>query len=529
MRLLGERLSPFQLDSVLVGIARIAGLLKTWQNQPDFGADRALVRRFLPSYYPAIRRLCEERPDRLTFTRLGLLYVAKHACRVCSLDGGSVGNDEAAEQILSCCLLANDLVLERMPTPADTIADKAANLLPFSNYVPGNSYPMDLARNLLLIEEIAPRLAGRSDYVDVGALFENATGIGPLQFCELAFGAATKFITRVDEQMLDSSPFVLDRGYFRDAGVSERDVGLFLDRLSATPGVLHEQAARDSAGADFLMFQRHPLIEFAAGAYVCPDPGFLLDKAGPSLYWTLHEASGRSGGLLAYWAGMIEFYVNWLFEEAYRGRGQIYTGPLFADGTQACDLCLVEGSSLIMFEVKASVLTTRAKYSFSSETLMAELHKKAITGEDGERKGVAQLTRNLGRFLAGDDIRGVSRDGIKTIYPLLVFLDHGFTAPGLNRIYNEHFDRRQFRQYRRCTITPMFSLTVEDLENALSHTHEVNFSAILDSYSRANPARFGELSHSSVPVLQGKVPGPNPVRERFERFGEELAEHFFGV
>ena len=73
----------------------------------------------------------------------------------------------------------------------------------------------------------------------------------------------------------------------------------------------------------------------------------------------------------------------------------------------------------------------------------------------------------------------------------------------------------------------MFSLTIEDLENALSYTREVKVSAMLDSFSRANPARFGEMSHSSVPILQDRAPGMNLVRERFERFGAELAAQFF--
>jgi hypothetical protein len=131
----------------------------------------------------------------------------------------------------------------------------------------------------------------------------------------------------------------------------------------------------------------------------------------------------------------------------------------------------------------------------------------AITGEDGERKGVAQLSHTLQRLLAGDEISGINRSAIRTIYPVLVFLDHGFTAPYLNLIYNEQFDSARLRRQYRRTITRMFSLTIDDLENMLPHSHRHGFTDILESYYRANPNMYGELSHSSVPILRGEAAG----------------------
>jgi hypothetical protein len=271
------------------------------------------------------------------------------------------------------------------------------------------------------------------------------------------------------------------------------------------------------------------LVAFEDERYLCPDPGFLLDKAGPSFYWTLHEATprARQHALLTYWSGLIERYVHWLFAQTYQGRGQFLASPRFCNGHEAADACLVEGSSLVFFEIKASILTIQAKYGFDPDTLRWELHRKAITGEDGERKGVAQLRHNLQRFLGGDEISGIDCSRIRTIYPVLVFLDHGFTSPYLNLVYNEHFDNAQLRRQYRRTITPLFSLTVDDLENTLPHTHQHAFSAILDSYYRSNKKMYGELSHSSVPLLLGQKPGTDVVRARFEQFGQELKRRFF--
>src|SRR4029077_15859705 len=179
--------------------------------------------------------------------------------------------------------------------------------------------------------------------------------------------------------------------------------------------------------------------------------------------------------------------------QTYQGRGQFVPSPRFSNGDEAADGCLIEGSSLVLIEIKGSILTAQAKYGFDPDTLREELHRKAITGEDGERKGVAQLRYNLQRFLDGDDIAGTDRAAMRTIYPVLVFLDHSFTAPYLNLVYNEHFDSAWLRRRYRRTITRLFSLTVEDLENMLPHTHQHAFNEILESYYRANRNMYGEL------------------------------------
>lgn len=531
MALLHERLARFRLDAVLLGLARVAALLKTWQNQPAFTVDRQLAKQFLPTYFPRIERAYESSTDRVAFTRLNLLFVAKQACVVCNLDGEPVCSPGDVEQILACCLMANDLLLERLPTPADATIDRACSLLPFSNYVPQDTYPTDLARSLLLIEEITPLLANRNDYIDIAAAFKAAAGVTAQHFCELAFSAGVKFITHVEEQLQDpAGALILTSQHFLHTAVPPDDIATFLARLSITTHELHQQSqGTGTPGSDFLLFQRHPLVEFTPGSYLCPDPGFLLDKAGPALYWTLHDAQPPNLRLtlLTYWSAIIERYAQWLFERTYQAHGQFRPSPRFRNGDEAFDAHLLEGSSLIVFEIKASILTAQAKYGFCPDTLRDELHRKAITGEHGERKGVAQLAAHLRRFLDGADLPDIDRSKVKSIYPVLVFLDHSFVSPYMNRLYNEHFDSSSLRRRYRRVVTPLFSLTLEDLENVLPHTHRHQMSAILDSYYHANKNMYGALSHSSVPLISGEQPGNDVVRKRFHRFADDLERRLF--
>src|SRR5690348_1541516 len=112
---LHERLKRYGLSSVLIGLSRITALLQTWQNQGNLAADRALAEKYLPSYFARIRPLYTTSNDRFVFPRMSLLFVASHACVVCGVNGEEVHTAEDVERILSCCLIANDLLLERRP------------------------------------------------------------------------------------------------------------------------------------------------------------------------------------------------------------------------------------------------------------------------------------------------------------------------------------------------------------------------------------------------------------------------------
>jgi hypothetical protein len=529
---LQERLRPFQLEAVLIGFSRLAAVLETWKNEPSFATDQAFARQYLPSYYPAIRRLYETSTHRVTFTRIGILFVLKHACAVCQDDGRLVQTQADVETLLSCCLLANDLLLGRLPTRQDTAMEKAANLLPFTNYVPQDSYPTDLARNLVIVERIAPTLTERADYVDLAALFAEVTGVLPRRFCELTLATCTKFITNINQQLQDpTTALLLTPTFYEHIAISAEEVTAFLARLRTTPAELRAAVAQQAGpGSDFLLFQRRPLIAINGPAAVCPDPGFLMDKAGPGLYWTLHEATPavRRHALLTYWCYLIERYVHWLFAQTYQGPGQFHPSPRFTDGAEAGDILLQEGSTLLLFEVKASILTVQAKYGFSPDVLADELQRKAITGEDGERKGVAQLRHTVTRWLDGTDIIGIDRERVRMIQPILVFLDRAFTSPYLNRVYNEHFNSPALRhQYRRIKMTPLFSITVDDVENLLPYTHAHRLTEILESYYRVNRGMYSTPSRSQIPLLQNATPGIDVVRQGFHAFADEMERRFF--
>ena len=350
--MLRERLAPYGLTTVLVAVSQVAGMVESWSNAVDFDADYKLIKEFLPTHRRAIDRF--RTPNHVVFTRISLLYVSQQACDVCSDDTGSPVLLETSdcERIFETCLMANDLITQKRVLPEDTTIEKAVKLLPLANYVPHGTYPRDLARNLVILEQVAPLLLHSKQYRDLTSDFTKATGVSPQVFCQLAFAASAKYLAA--KQHPESS-FVLRLSNLSHESVPKEDIAAFFSKSSIRITDLLALARKQHAEpADFITFQRYPLIQCGPEAYVCPDPGFLLDKLGKSLYWTLHaaEPSEMRLGLLAYWSLLIERYVHWLCENIYRGKGRVLQSPRFADGAEVADIIIMEGSCLILVEVK---------------------------------------------------------------------------------------------------------------------------------------------------------------------------------
>jgi hypothetical protein len=462
---LREQLAPYGLSSVFLGLARISAILKTFLNRYEEIRQLDIIRRTLPGFYESIKARLAANSNRVAITRTSILFVAKQALLTCSAHGPDAANMADVERITMCCLMANDLLLAQPAGPDDPTMAKAASMLTFSTYVPQDSYPLDIARNLLLINEIAPQLVTRADYRDLRAAFIKAAGLTPEHFCELIFCVTTKFINIVDEQGTNQG-FILQKTFFQHTAIPEEEIEAFFSAHTTTLESLQQRAqSNHSLNNDFLIFQDRPLLEFGPGTYLCIDPGFLLEKAGKAFYWTLH-ATTPTKELLGYWASAIDRYAQWHATQTYRGTGKLMCSPKFADGAEAADLLLVEGQRLLIMEVKACTLTAQAKYSFNATLLMEELERKAIEGEDGERKGVAQLRHNINRLLNGDSIPDIDLRKITKIYPILVFVDDSFVAPYLGEIYRKALDPTSLKRRLGPKITTLYAITLDDLRTS---------------------------------------------------------------
>ncbi len=525
-------LKKYKRSEVLFLLARLNCLLGTWKNSPDFGMDEALTRVFLQAHLHRVESIRMNADRRVVFSRMGLLYLMKQACIMCPENGMVPSTDEARSDVGMACLIANDLMLLSPVKGSGDILAKLANIFPFSDYVSHDHYPLEIARAQTIFGEVSKSLSlkARPDFIDVEAMFCASMGLSHLSFSQLVFGCSTKFLNLEVGDALSPDRLVLRTTFFRNSVVPEKTVRTFFEKIGISEQELADKV-KDSArpGDDFTIFQAFPLVQFVDGAYMCLDPGFLVEKAGRGLYWTMFgELSDKDrAGLATFWGAVFEEYANKILEEHYSAGGRFISDPGFSDGTPAFDACLIEGRRFIAFEHKSSTLRANSKYAGDIEALKKDLDSKFVVGEGSHPKGVEQLIRNIARFLAGDTVDGVSQSEMGTVYPCLVCLDDSVRVPFLSLYFKNRFHagfpRKQFRQ----AVTPLYTLAISDVENLLGYLCEIPLSDILESYYSKNREMLSALSSSDVPLLKTATPGPNNVTESFKSFGRKMERDLF--
>jgi hypothetical protein len=510
--------------------------LGTWQNAPNFDVDAQLSAVLLKGHHSEVQLIRRSTDRRVVFSRITLLYLIKQACIACSEDGLLVQNEDHQGDVGLSCLMTNDLLLPFVPSPSDDTLKRLANLLPFADYIGHDQYSMDIGRTLIMFDEISclPVLKARTDFIDIKGIFEHYMGLSIRTFCELIFGCATKFLSvNLDQIRASTEALFLRSAFFRKTKLEPATVVQFLKKLAIPENVLARKIneSHDRPGDDLTVFQQNPLIEIGPDLYICVDPGFLGDKAGRAAFWTLFSEISQNSlrlELLSFWGAVFEEYVNYALVQSYSAGGHLLLSPRFANGDQAFDACLIEGRDLIVFEHKSSTLRADAKYGGDTKKLREQLHLKFVDGDEEGKKGVAQLSSSLERFLAGENLDGISNNQISKVYSVLVCLDNSVIVPLMGQYFNDQF-RTLFprKKFKRTTITPIFTLGISDLENLLGYVDTFHFSEILESYYRKNRAMLTSISRSEVPLLANVQAGKNVVRERFSQFGNDIVKKLF--
>lgn len=528
-------LRKYRRREVIAFLANLNCLLGTWRNAPEAGLDLQLSAYILARYRERLDAIRKSPHEHLVFSRLTILYLLKQACIACADEGPDLTSEPARNDLGICCLMANDLVLPFLPGPANSVLHKLANILPFSDYVSLDHYPMEIGRTEMIVEDILqiPQIRQRPDFLDVAKLFLDHFNIPPTTFCQMVFGCATKFL-QITPQALQSSPesLVLRSNYFKNCRVAGEAVRDFLRSVAISEAELARriQDSQNRPGDDLTLIQQFPLVEMMPDIYICLDAGFLVEKAGRGFYWALFSQASAElkAKLPGFWGAVFETYVNYAVQKSYGKNGRVIPEPRFANGDPSFDACILEGRDLIVFEHKSSVIRADAKYGGDVSKLEGELRLKFVEGEEGEPKGVTQLSRTLSRFFGGEAVADLECENISRVYPVLVCLESSVTVPYMARYFRERFDEIYPRKKFQQVVTPLFTLGISDVENLLGYLDSFKLSEILESYYGMNKTMMSSISSSIVPLLKNAQAGKNIVRDRFSQFADRMGKDLFG-
>jgi hypothetical protein len=521
----------FRRRDLVIVLARLNLLVSIGTTAQALATDRQLCNLVFRVHHLAVENLRLRYEYRVVFNRLSLLFLLKQVL-LTGIDDAAPFTENDIEQVGLLCLMSNDLLIPRRPERTDTLLETLHNFMLFSDYFPRDFYIRDCARTAIMME-VSQQLCkeGVKPCLHLAAEFCARFGLPFNTFVALTWGAYSHYI-KLSSDSLASIPeqFEMRPDYYRRTSVSEEHIVNFFKVVSRGLDEFRTllELRNSRADDDWTVLHQYPMIQTPEKTLVPVDPIFLIDKAGRGFYWTLFQAMDNQGRhlLAEFWGKVFERYINDQIQANYAAGGQLIPNPTFADGSEACDVCLKEGTNLILFEHKSSVLKVE-KYGSDPSNLKHDLDIKFVEGEPDSPKGVAQFERTIQRFLAGDLISGIAPGQVSKIYPVMLCLEASMVAPLMTKYLNGQFAKARLAKKYKKTITPLFVIAVHHFEEFLPHLQILRMVDLLESYYAGDKQLRLPMTVSTTSVLRTENRGIDRLGDRLRQIGEQITGDLF--
>jgi hypothetical protein len=205
--------------------------------------------------------------------------------------------------------------------------------------------------------------------------------------------------------------------------------------------------------------------------------------------------------------------------------------PCFPNGDEAFDSAILEGRTLIAIECKATTIRDDIKYLDDPVALRAVLEKRFVTGEDNQRKGLAQLSRSIQRFASGEmlqDAHGtiLTRAQVGTVMPVLAHVDNALRTPGIPHYFNARF--KEQARIKRPIVTPLVVLPLAELEQLEGHLADYGLIAFLESFlQQAKADRAAVFFTEKLPLLRDQARKRGTSLQRLHAYLDTLLHRLF--
>lgn len=232
-------------------------------------------------------------------------------------------------------------------------------------------------------------------------------------------------------------------------GENQKDISRFYDSLTLDPS--HYQH-----DMDFLMMKEKPLIKTGANIYNFMFMKMFLDKAYTGLLFDMKDALVKRGVLdptmgyanLRSFLGE-EFSERFLFYSLMKkcfGLNYVnYSGEGLekAIGKGMPDYYLRRRNRIFVFECKDVQMAAKKKLSGDYETIKKAIFEKYVANSKGHAKGIGQLANVIVEKLPSilNEVDKWASNGVKFIYPVIVYFDDCFDVEGPSYLLNKEFQR----------------------------------------------------------------------------------------
>jgi len=457
----------------------------------------------------------------------------RQAFLTCPPDGPQLDTQERLRLFGEACLIGNDLSAFSIPKPLPTDLAVAANFIPQTEYFSQGDYDRDIARTLYLLNDLAPNAVDTA-LPALAEKLQNLLGHRVTDYCDLAFASAMRPIAAETEKIGGYRVQTVAAENFATTSIAPATAEQFLNSIATEEQDYRDKiASTETHPGDFTIFRDRPFLR-RGEEFVPLDFGFVLDKAGRSLFWTALKSCPHAEreGLLQQWGELFECYVNTLLTSLGAPTSAFLSGPTFDDDAQACDGAIREGTTLILLEYKASTISNAIKYADDPAALEQVLESRFVQGEGHGRKGLAQLSHAINRFAEGQtmiDRRSGAQivpDDIRKIIPVLIHLDNTLRTPGIPHYMNTRF--KSLGRAKRFSVTPLVLLPITELEELEGHLNDIPLSAVLESFMKVlRGDRTAVFLTRTLPILKGKTRKNGATLDRFDRYIDDMLHRLF--
>lgn len=205
---------------------------------------------------------------------------------------------------------------------------------------------------------------------------------------------------------------------------------------------------------DFHEFRECPILKTGPYRYVFLFTKMYLDKAFTGLLFDMANTMEKQGVLKPNRAyADLKGFLGENFSEKYlfytimqRCFGRYYLRHTGAElklqiGDGEPDYYLRRGNRVFIFECKDTLMANKYKLSGDYNEVVKGIEEKYVSNENAEPKGITQLANVIENKLSQilSDVDKDSPQGVKYVFPILVYFDDSFDLEGVNWHLNNRF------------------------------------------------------------------------------------------
>ena len=244
---------------------------------------------------------------------------------------------------------------------------------------------------------------------------------------------------------------------------------------------------------DTTQIRKYPFARIDPDTHLVLDSTCVVELLTSGLYWSIFDGlpprpSRDREHFRELWGRVFELYAVDLLVHFY-GKSDSGLSPLRpnleyrgTDGNGQIDALLDYGNEVILFEMKASLLSLDAKCSGDWNRLQKELVRNFVGNEEGKPKALHQLARAAKAIAEGAVLKGKAPD---YIFPVLIVDEKAMECLAMNTYLNELFQDIRDRELVN-RIRPITIMSIDELEELLPYIEQqrVSWSELLSSRFR---------------------------------------------